>query len=204
MLRIPKNHRDLSRHVLRRELLRIVTFLLWVGAFLAGALYYNYGHRHLPERRLLLGWKLWVWMAAAVLLGFLLFRVWRLFTDRAAHGVITQSTLSRSYDSSKDPGGYTAVDYDFRLNTRLRVTTPSGRRVRMRFEQKNGFYQYYHEGEEILRYRGLPYPINLSPDAPYGYVCVACGRHHDAFSSHCEACGLSMIHPTEALEQMKQ
>lgn len=204
MLRIPRSHRDLSRYVFRRDATRLGLYLLWTVAWLAGALYYNQGRLHLPEERLLLGWKLWLWMGIALVSGFLLLRIWRFFTDRTCHGIITQAALSRSYDNSPDPGVARRTDFDFRLNTSLRLVTPGGRRIRLRFEQKNGFYQYYHEGEEVLRLHGLPYPINLDPEAPHGFVCAACGQIHAEYQERCEVCAHTLLHPRELLDCLKK
>jgi hypothetical protein len=193
VIHIPKQNRDLRWLVVRRDVLRALGFLLWLGVWLAGALLYNHNNRHLAEHRLILGWKLAVWMGGALVIGILLFRVWRFFTDRTRHGVILASGLSRAYDNSKDPGAANAMDYDFRLNTRLKLRLANGRCVRLTFEQKNGFYAYYHEGEEILHFHGLPYPINLDEAAAHGHLCAVCGRIHQKQPTRCEACGHSLI-----------
>ena len=199
-MRLPKKHLDLRLYALFREITRWLLYALWIAFWLLGALFYNQSQPHLPPARLLVGWKLWVWMGASLLLGFLIFRIWRSFTNRGCQGRVLQSSLSHSYESSRDPGMLRTADYDFRLNTLLKLETPKGRRVRLRFEQKNGFYLYYHEGEELLRLYGLPYPVNLNPSAPHGYLCVACGRIHETLIDRCEDCGHTLLDPQELLE----
>lgn len=193
MNRIPKRNQDLRRRVLRQELLRLLAYLLWIAAWLAGALFYNQSNRHLDVEHHILGWKLAFWMAGAVLIGAILFRIWRVFTERSCRGTILRAGLSRSYDASRDPGLGKAADYDFRLNTYLKVRRTNGRIARLRFEQKPGFYLYYGEGEHILRFRGLPYPLNLDPSARHGYLCVACGEISPTAFDVCEKCGLTRI-----------
>jgi hypothetical protein len=93
--------------------------------------------------------------------------------------------------------GSSKIDFDFRTNTALRICLANGRKKRLRFEQKNGFYYYYYEGNEILRFHGLPYPLNLDPKAPHGYLCVVCGRIHKSLQPLCDACELPLIDPAE-------
>ena len=192
MKRIPKENRDLARYVLKKDLLRVIGFLLWMAIWWGGAVAYNNNHKTYPPERLMVGWRLWLWLAVAALSGFFLFRLWKFITDRTFCGTVVYSGNSRSYSPSQDPGN---SEYDFRLNTRLKIELPDGRFRRIRFEQKNGFYNYYHEGNRVLRLHGLPYPINLDTEAKDGYVCSACGTWYEKKHTRCESCNHTMIDP---------
>jgi hypothetical protein len=150
----------------------------------------------------MVGWKLLLWMSASLLLGFVIFRIWTLFTDRSYRAVITRSGLSQSYEASRDPGLHNATDYDFRLNTALLVKREGkDKSRRIHFEQKMGFYFYYYEGTEIVKLHGLPYPIavgNQHPDTKKR-ICAACGQiaPDNDTESHCHACGHSLIDPAD-------
>lgn len=207
-MKIPEKNKDLRRYVWRKKGFQILKYLLWLVAFLCGAFAYNNAHQTYPSERRILGIRLVFWMLGAALLGFLLFRLWTLFTCRSLEGTVIRSALSHAYTASPDPG---SADYDFRLNTYLTVRTPRGRRRRIRFEQKPGFYRYYHEGAYIYRFSGLPYPlrnpvrsINAEPDGtaevpdketPERFLCVACGHMNQNVSAPCELCGHSLIDP---------
>jgi hypothetical protein len=123
--------------------------------------------------------------------------MWRLITDRTLVGVIESSGLSHGYTPSEDKTLLQGGDYDFRLHTVLVIRTRSGKHRRIRFEQKNGFYLYYHEDNRIIRFRGLPYPLNTDPEAKNGYVCSACGFWSKQRMEHCPACHRSVILPDE-------
>lgn len=192
MKRIPKENRDLARYVLKKDLLRILGFLLWMIALGGGAEAYNNNHQTYPPERLMLGWKLHLWLTVAALSGFLIFRLWKFITDRGFCGTVVSNENSRTYSPSEDPG---SSEYDFRLNTRLKIRMPNGRTRRIRFEQKNGFYQYYHEGNRIRKIHGLPYPVNLDPTASCGYVCSACGTWTRERPERCEKCNHTVIDP---------
>ena len=152
-------------------------------------------------------------MLAAILLGIVIFRLWKLFTERPLAGRIVSSGLSRGYTSSVDPGMGNSVDYEFRLHTYLTIETPRGKR-RLRFEQKEGFYLYYYPGTYVCRLGGLPYPIrdpkrSCAPegrkrrggeachdDLSEGYLCAACGYLNNRSPSvPCGRCGHSLIDP---------
>ena len=87
MLRIPRKNRDLRRHVVIRTTFRVVGYLLWLAIWYGGALAYNYNHQTYPYERQMTGWRMAVWMAISVLMGIILFRMWKLslfYSDSAA------------------------------------------------------------------------------------------------------------------------
>ena len=216
-MQIPQKNNDLKRYVIRRRALRVLLCLLWVALLIGGALLYNQSHENSVLPRIL-GWRMAVWAVAAVVSGVLIFRIPQTFADRSFSGEIVRSGLSHSYSASSDPGAAQPVSHDFRLNTVLRVRTADGKIKKIRFEQKPGFYLYYHEGNFICHLSGLPYPVadptrmNVPPrpafikdedstgntilDPRKSYVCAACGhfRHEPTV---CDHCGLSLIDPKE-------
>ena len=192
---LPKRNRDLKRYALRRDLFRLLGYLLWIAIWIGSALVYNAEHPNYPHRFQIVGWRMFFLVAATLVSGFLFFRIWRLFTDRTVRGVIEVSSLSHSYSASSDPGG--AVDYDFRLNTKLRIRKSDGKTKTLCFEQKRGFYHYYYEGKSILSIHGLPYPIRTDDDPSVGYVCAVCGTWSETKANICAHCGRSMIDPKE-------
>lgn len=211
---IPRRNRDLRRYVLRRRLFQILAYLLWLTGFLVGILSYNAGYAYNPNRQLSF-WHILVWLVGAAALGFLLFRIWKLFTNRALEGVIEDSGLSHTYTSSADPGAANPVNYDFRLHTYLHVRTSKGKLRRVRCEQKPGFYLYYYPGTYLCRLSGLPYPVcdphrRCTPkrrhlegaedphdDLSGGYICAACGFLNQSLDENCGRCGLSIVDPEE-------
>ena len=208
--RLPEKNRDLKRYVLRRRALQVIGYLIWLGMFGVGAWLYNDSHQTYPPHRRIVGWRLAVWMLVAAVVGFFLFRIWRFFTLRNLEGVVVHSGLSHSYTSSADPGAANPLDYDFRLNTYLVIRDAKGRKHRIRFEQKPGFYLYYYAGTHVCRFSGLPYPIrnprrSCAPerglekkhshdDLSAGVLCVACGNLNNRDCNQpCGRCGHSLI-----------
>jgi hypothetical protein len=200
MIKIPKANKDLRSYVIKKDVFRMVVYLLWLAIWYLGAHLYNQNHQTYPPHRLMLGWKLLLWMLASALLGFFLFRIWTFFTDRTYCAVIVKSGLSQSYEASKDPGFHNATDYDFRLNTALQLQKLGGKKKKsLRFEQKPGFYFYYYEETKIVKYHGLPYPIavgNFHPDSP-ARICSACGQKSNTPIDRCDFCGFTLIDPEQ-------
>ncbi len=213
-LRLPKKNRDLRMYVLCRRGLQIGGYLLFIAAFYFGADAYNRAHTTYPPHRLIIGWRMAVWILSAVLLGFVLFRIWKLFLDRSFEGVVEKSGLSHDYTASADPGVANPVSYDFRLHSALVVRTPNGKKRHIRFEQKPGFYLYYYEGTHICHFAGLPYPVHdpdrtcrpplrsdgaeeAFDDLSGGVVCVACGFMNKRADVPCGNCMHSLIDPRE-------
>ena len=212
MKRLPERNWDLERYVRRRLTMRILLCAAWSLVLISGAVFYNRMHQTYTPDRLILGWKLAVWILFSLFSGALIFRLPGMLFDRSFEGVILSSGIAHSYSSSPDPGAGSAVDYSFRLNTALRVQTADGKIKRIRFEQKSGFYQYYREGTFVRHYAGLPYPLakiagdepkqprsgrDSHEDRPLGnYLCVACGRLHPT-PGFCDVCHHTIIDPKD-------
>ena len=201
MSKIPEQYEDLRRHVLWKDVRRLILFVLWMAFMIGNALFYNYNHQTYPPERRMVGWRLVIWIALSALIGFFMLRLWTFFTDRTYAGTIDFSGLSHSYTPSEDPYAMRSMSYDFRTNTRLKVVLDNKKKRRLRFEQKSGSYWYYSDGQRILHFHGCPYPLNLDPEAPNGYICVACGRMHKEYQDECEVCYLSLIDPKDLQDE---
>ncbi|MBR2721610.1 MAG: hypothetical protein IKB75_02410 [Clostridia bacterium] len=198
-MKLPQRNRDLRNYVLRNDVLRISLYVLWIAVWALSAYSYNTRHATYPDHRKILGWKLALLLAAAVISGFFLFRIWKFFTDCSFCGVIESTSLSHSYSPADDPSMFRGIQSgqaDFHLKTVLTVRLPSGKRRRIRFVQKEGSYHYYYEGNSIVHFRGLPYPVCTERN-DVGYVCAACGRMHKEKAERCDACHYTLIDPID-------
>lgn len=213
MVSLPSVNRDLKRLVILRRVVQILFYLAWIAFWVFGALAYNAAHQTYRPERLVLGWKLVIWILTSVFIGFFLFRIPKLLRDRDFEGEILSYGTFHSYDSSADPGLTNRMNYSFRLNVLLRVRLPNGKIKRWRLEQKPGFYLYYREGNFVRHFSGLPYPIvdpstvTPLPKAPVGgwrhnpehlFVCIACGSFSHDLSAPCETCRHSLVDPKDA------
>lgn len=194
-MRIPQGHRDLERYVQRKQWRRALGYLLFLGLWLYTALAYNREHATYPPERRFVGGRMVLWVGVGILLGFFLFRVYRFWTRRTVSGTIASEKTSHTYAASSDPGAFQPVNYAERIHVVLRIKDERGRMHRVRFEQKNGFYQYYPRGARVVRFAELPYPLRLDADETVGLVCAACGEWHTSEHSVCEKCGHTLLRP---------
>lgn len=218
-MRLPERNRDLTRYINRRRTVRILLFAGWVALLTLSAWMYNRSHSVsvLPP---ITGWRMAVWILASAVSGALVFRIPQMLTDRTCEGTIVSSGHAHSYSGSSDPGAGRDSSYQFRLNTVLRIRTADGDLRRLRFEEKPGFFLYYHEGNYVRHIAGLPYPVadpnrslrrekrKMSPyedrtgstgEESGEFLCAACG-HFCPAPTVCESCGLTVIDPNEFFE----
>lgn len=198
---IPKRNRDLRRLVLQRRLTKAGLYLVWLAALFIGAQSFNVGHEHHPMQ----GWQLALWFGGGALIGFLLLRMWVFLTDRPFIGTVSRSGLSHGVKGD-----------DFRVNTAIRLTDErTGKRHRLRFEQKEGFYLLYHEGVRVCKLPFLAYPLpdpatvpvpettgnNRTDNRTEGAFCVVCGRINRSDAEICDNCGFSLIRSEDLFGQ---
>ncbi len=196
-MRIPQGHRDLVRYVRRKQLRRGLGYLLFLGIWLFTALFYNREHATYPPERRFVGGRMALWMGIGIFIGFFLFRVYRLITQRTVAGIIESEKTSHTYAASADPGAFQPMHYAERTHVVLRIRQDDKKKRRVRFEQKTGFYQYYPQGARVVRFAELPYPVRLDADDATGLVCAACGEWHKSEHTRCEKCGHTLLHPEE-------
>ncbi len=193
----PKKYSDLRRYVILRDVRRLACYIAWLAVFFLGAIGYNQSHQTYPEEQKILGWRLFVWMMIGAILGCFIFRIWKLFLMPYRRGKVLRSGMTNTYTPGEDPGLVNKVSYDFRLKNKLLMQGENGKKFRLAFEQKTGSYVYYTEGKTLVRYHGLPYPVDTDPTSTGGYVCAACGRMHPQLVDVCGQCGLSLIDPKD-------
>ena len=219
--RIPRANRDVIRFVRWRRIRRLGCFALWMLLFALSAWFYNDAHQTYPPEKRMVGWRLALLMLAAAVTGFFIFQIWKFFRLRTVEGRILKAELSHTYTTSEDPGTVKALNYDFRDHTYLIIQTAKGKKRRIRFEQKTGFYLYYYPGSHVCRFSELPYPIcdparRCRPEGEETSVARAGRRHHDDLSNGrmcaacghlnrgdqiCDRCGLSLIDPGEVWDE---
>ena len=95
MFRIPGRNADVLRYVRKRRARRLLLFGGWIALLTLAAVYFNQTHRAsvLPQ---IIGWRLLIWIAFALISGIFFFRIPSLFTDRSFEGEIIRSSLSHT------------------------------------------------------------------------------------------------------------
>lgn len=199
-MKIPERNADLARYVRFKDIRRAVGFLLWILFWYFGAKLYNERHETYSAARKILGWKFVCLIAGAAVIGLFLSRLFWSLIDRPLRGTVVSNDLSRTYETSKDPGIAGHFFRDYRLNTALTLKLSETRVRRLHFELKYGSYEYYRPGVPVVKLHGLPYPVRTDGKTDAGVICAACGRIYKQNEERCERCGHTLIHPEDAKE----
>jgi hypothetical protein len=68
----------------------------------------------------------------------------------------------------------------------VEIRTEAGRKEVIDVHQEA--FRLFQEGDELIKYRGLPFPDRLLRSGETMRMCVACGRPYDVAASECPAC----------------
>jgi hypothetical protein len=69
---------------------------------------------------------------------------------------------------------------------RVEIRTDAGRREVI--DVHPDAFRLFQEGDELIKYRGLPFPDRLLRSGETMRMCAACGRPYDIAASKCPAC----------------
>ena len=162
----------------------------------------------------------WVYPIYAVVVlgsGWFIFNLSKTVTDKSFTGVIKDLSYTRSFDRGLNrKAGASLDDHTY---VRIKVSTPSGKRRRVKVRLfDDGYDGYYAEGRTIIKYKGLNYPLCLESERDGAHLCAVCGVrtyykegkliHGEAMPEIkdgliiCRSCGHSLINLTnEELEK---
>ena len=112
--------------------------------------------------------------AAVLISGWMICCMYRFVGDRYLCGVVTGMKLVRRYDRglSRD-AGFSLDDHTY-----LRVTavTSDGKKRKCAVRLfDDGYDEYYAEGREIIKFRGLNYPLCPDSEGEGTHLCSVCG-----------------------------
>ena len=153
-------------------------------------------------------WVYPVYFAAVVLSGWFVCCMHRFALDRDFSGTIKSMSFTRSFDRGlARKAGFNLDDHTY-----LRIVAVNSRGKKRRINVQlfdDGYDGYYREGGDIVKYRGLNYPICPTSEKEGAHLCAVCGvRTHylegrRVFGESqpefrdglmiCRACGYTMI-----------
>lgn len=81
---------------------------------------------------------------------------------------------------------------------RAEVSTRSGKKIRLRLTPR--LFDYFEEGDLLLKPAGFDWPLRLPDTDQAGRVCICCGFIMDAADGGCPGCGA----PRPDLQMLKQ
>ena len=194
---IPKENRDLRRAAFMRNFKRITYFLLYVGLWVAGYLFY----RSNPLTKPLEWWAMLIFCAMIAVSGFFIFDIGKFLSEKSFVGIVKSMSVSRNYGRGVTRDGRFKIDYHtYRV---LKITDSKGKKRKLKFQLfDDGYDLYYREGDTVVYFRGMQYPMSLEAEERGEHICVNCGVRVAKTQKHgerpkntdfCEACGKSLV-----------
>ncbi len=170
--KIPQKNGDLKRYAALRHLKYLCFYILYILFFTAAFAFFMNGRYEDAEP---LGVWVYVLFPLAVLLsGWFVCCMNRFVGDRFVSGRIKEMKYVRDYGRGVDRRA--GFSLDFHTYIKLVVTDDNGRRRRIKVPLfADGFDGYYAEGSELIKLRGLNYPVVKESLDKGVLLCAVCG-----------------------------
>ena len=169
---IPKENADLKKYAFWHNWWRPFAYAAYIAVLFAAFTFFVLGrHENMEPLKL---WVYPVFTAAVLASGWFIFNVKRFFFDRGVSGVIFEMSFERRFGRGLNrSAGVTIDDHTY---VKMTVKKDSGRKQKIRVTLfDDGYDGYYAEGREIVKYRGLNYPICLESERDGSHLCAVCG-----------------------------
>lgn len=169
---LPTANGDLKVYAARKNAKYAVCFLLYVVFFAAAFMFYNFNRYEDAEP--LKWWVYPVYFALILISGWYVCLMNRFAFDRSFSGKITSMGLFRSFDRGLSrKAGASLDDHTY---IKVVVTDERGKKRKTRIQLfDDGYDGYYREGCEMVKFRGLNYPLCLESENDGAHLCAVCG-----------------------------
>lgn len=205
--KIPKECRDVRCAAFMRNFKRIALFLLYVGIWALGYLFYLSN----PYNKPFSWWAMLIFCVIVAASGFFIFNIGKFLTEKSFVGIIKSMSVSRTYGRGVTRDGRFKIDYHtYRV---LKITDSKGKKRKLRFQLfDDGYDLYYREGDTVTYFRGTTYPLSFEAEERGEHICVMCGvraietkKHGERpiNTEYCEACGKRLV-KISSLEKLEK
>ena len=188
-LTIPRENTDLRAYVRKKRLGVWLKTVGWEAFWIAIFAYYH------SREDMAFDYRFSLVLCALLLFGLFAFGWVRLMLDRNYRGRIARIDYKQVMEM--DPRGYNTSRVRSVQKIFIRVVDEAGYKHKIVLPKKNRFDAYYHVGDRIVHYSGLPYPESNDGADKNLFVCSLCGGVELTDTDHCHGCGASLIKPTK-------
>ena len=189
-LSIPRENADLRAYVRRKRLGVWLKTVGWETFWIAVFAYYR------ERADMAFDYRFSLVLAALLVFGLFAFGWVRLMLDRNYRGRIIAIQYKQVMEMEPSGRGTSRVRLSQKIH--LRIEDETGHSHKIVLPKKNGFDRYYHIGDSIVHYSGLPYPESNDGADKQFYVCSLCGGVELTDTDHCHGCGASLIKPVQS------
>lgn len=190
-LTIPRENVDLRAYVRRRSIKIWLKTIVWEVFWIAVFVYYG------GRTDMSFDYRFQLVLSVLLIFGLFAFGWVGHMLDHSYRGRILRMDYKQVMEM--DPGGRKgSARVRSVQKIYLRVEDEAGHKHKIVLPKKNGFDRYYHVGDRIIHYRGLPYPESNDGADQNLYVCSLCGGVEMTDTDHCHGCGASLIKPVRS------
>ena len=200
--KIPQTNTDLRRYATLKQTWRIVGFVIYCAVIALAYLFYLGGALRKPLEPIFLV----IFIFAVIISGAFIFRTDRFLSDKNLSGRIESIKVKRNYGRGMTRNA--KLSLDFHTYNKIKITDGKGKHHTLTVQLfDDGFDGYYSEGDEIIAFRGLNYPLSLEAERRGEHLCSVCGaRCYDkekregsliSNGTSCPACSKTMINTEE-------
>ncbi|MBQ8407741.1 MAG: hypothetical protein IJY39_02620 [Clostridia bacterium] len=171
------NNLPMLNHSLRKyarvKMLKCVLFYAAYIAFLFAAFLSFINNRH-EDAEPLQQWVYYIFGVFVLISGWWLFTMDRFVFERTVSGKIVKYNIKRNYGRSITRNAYFVIKEFTYIYLTLESNTGKRNRIKVQLFD-DGYDGYYKEGDTIVRYRGLNYPISINSELNHLHLCPVCG-----------------------------
>lgn len=171
-IKLPKENKDLRKYAVWKNLKYLLGYLAYIAFFTFGFVFFLNGRHENAEP--LKWWVYYLYPAAVLVSGWFIFRMTRFLSDRKFKGKILSMTFKRDFDRGIDrKAGFSLDDHTY-----VKVTAVNERGKKRKILVPlfdDGFGGYYREGDTLVKFRGLNYPLCLESEEKGNHICAVCG-----------------------------
>ena len=170
--KIPEKNGDLKSYAVMKNLKYLCFYILYILFFAAAFVFFI--NRRYEDAEPLSVWAYILFPVAVLLSGWFICCMHRFACDKYVCGRINGTKYLRDYGRGLDRRAGLAVD--FHTYVKLEVIDEKGRKRRVRVPLfADGFDGYYAEGGEMVKLRGLNYPLVKESLEKGVLLCAVCG-----------------------------
>ncbi len=170
--RIPQRNKDLKRFAFWRNMKYLLLFVGYLCFWSFGLLFYL-SRRYVGASRL--EWWVYLLFTLTMLIsGWCICFMNRFIFDRSRTGRLSETQYTRNFDRGLSRRGKFSLDEHTYIKAKL--VLPDGKTKKVKFPLfDDGYDGYYCEGDEIVKFRGLNYPLSLRAEEEGIHLCTVCG-----------------------------
>lgn len=172
MYSISKLNSNLKKYASISMIKCILYYLAYI-VFMFAAFLFFIKNRH-EDAEPLQQWVYIIFPAFVLISGWWLFSVNRFFFERTVSGRIVKYNIKRNYGRSmKRNASFVIKEFTYIYLT-IESNTGKYKRIKVQLFD-DGYDGYYKDGDMIIRYRGLNYPISIESELNNVHLCPVCG-----------------------------